>query len=408
MVNRTAKLVLLLLGIIMILGAAGCSGSGDPIVPGSNDVLASTDTTDEITSDDESREVAQCYSGAITDSNGDPLAWAELYLDDELAGWTEEDGSFTIYNVYPDDEYTLEARIDGEVLYTTTVCPAERSGQGLGDPDPEIERGTVWGYVHDQIGPVPHALVIVFNSSENFGVDFTDQNGFYEIVDAPGGPGMVLAFAPEHATAKEPVMVIPGGEVQKNLFLPKKLDAGLVGGWVLTGPVGHVQPVPFAKVTMEPIGVDDSEPVVTFTNKHGLYKFPMPVPIGPHHLAATAPGFNVQNRIIEVHPGRNLVNFHIEPVNVGGVKGQVTDVDGEPIPHALVRLVHPNPDDPDGEPFVRWEFTSIHGFYMFKWVIPGQYGLDCHKPGYLPWHSEDPVPVFVDQYTIVDITLEIE
>lgn len=401
MLNKTARLTLLILGLFALLAAMGCSNGTSPLSPGADEVLSSVDVPDDT---EGTREVTDgTYSGTLTDSDGDPLAWAELYLDGEIAGWTEEDGSFTIYGVEETQEYEFEARIDDEVVFSTTITPAERNGQGVGDPDPEIERGTVWGIVRDQKGPVNRALVIVFNSSENFGLDFTDDEGRYIIPDAPAGPGVVLAFAPQHATAKDLVIVIPDGEVQKNLFLPLDIDRGLVGGFVLTGPIEDPRPIPHAKVDMKPVNVPDAQVLTVFTNRHGIYKFP-PVPTGPHALRANAPCFNEGTRLIDVHPGRNMVNFHLEPAGCGGVEGQVTDEDGEPIPEAIVRLAHPNPDNPD-RPFIRWEMTGPRGWYRFAPVIPGLYKLDCGKPGYERYNHPDPVQVFPDQFTVIDITL---
>ena len=400
LINKT-RLALLIIGLIAIFTAMGCSGGANPISSSTGEILSSVDATDDV---EGTREVADgVYSGTLTDSDGDPFAWAELYLDDEIAGWTEEDGSFIIYGVEETQEYEFEARIDDEVVFSTTITPAERSGQGIGDPDPEIERGTVWGFVRDGTGPVNRALVIVFNASQNFGLDFTDDEGRYRIPDAPAGPGVVLAFAPQHAVARDIVFVIPDGEVQKNLFIPLNIDKGLVGGFVLTGPVEDPRPVPHARVDMKPVNVPDAQPITVFTNRHGIYKFP-PVPTGPHGLLAQAPCFNDGHRVIGVHPGRNMVNFHLEAVGCGGVEGQVTDEDGEPVPEAAVRLAHPNPDDPD-RPFIRWELTGPNGWYRFNPVIPGLYKLDCGKEGYERYIHPDPVQVYPDQFTVIDITL---
>jgi len=403
MFNRTATLSLLLLGLLALMASLGCSGSGSPVLPDADNVQAVVDLNDG-TSTEGTREVADgSFSGVMTDSNGDPLAWTEIYLDGEIAGWTEEDGSFTIYGVEEELEYQLEARIDDEVIYQTSVTPVTRNGQEFGDPDPEIERGTVWGFVHDQVGPVPHALVVVFNHSENFGADFTDDEGYYYIPDAPAGPGIVIGFAPEHATGKDTVMVIAGGEIQKNLFLPKKPDFGMVGGQVVTGPLTNLKPIPHARVELQTLNIPDAEKRETFTNHFGVYRFFHVAP-GPHELWANAPCFNEGHRFANVHLGRNLVSFHLEPAGCGGVEGQVTAEDGEPIPQAIVRLIHPNPDDPD-HPFIRWEITGPLGFYRFDPVPPGQYHIDCGKPGYIPYSHPDPVLVFPDQFTVLDIVL---
>ncbi len=403
MLRNTATLTLLIMGLWALLAALGCSGGDSPVAPaGTTDYLAAANTGD--TPNEGEREAADgTFSGVLTDSNGDPLAWTELYLDGELAGWTEEDGSFMIYGVEEEEEYSFEARIEDEVVYSTSVTPYNRTGQVYGDPDPEIDRGMVWGFVHDQFGPVDHALVIVTNQSENFGIDFTDENGFYEILDAPAGPGVVIAFAPEHAMAIDHLFVIPDGEIQKNLFLPKKIDFGIVGGQVVTGPIGHMRPIPHAKVEIQPLNDPNAPKVETFTNKFGIYRF-VPVPPGNYQLTANAPSFNTGFQVRHIHIGRNLVNFHLEPAGCGGVEGQVTNPDGDPVPHALVRLIHPNPGN-DNEPFIRWEFTNPMGFYRFDPVIPGQYHLDCGAPGFLPWVHEGPVPVFPDQFTVIDIEL---
>ncbi len=400
MISRTATSVLLLLALWSLWGILGCTGASSPAAPGASEVVASSDTGEG------TRTAADgTFSGVLTDSNGDPLAWAEIYIDGEIAGWTGEDGSFTIYGVDEEVETALEARIDGEVVYKTTVVLAARNAQEFGDPDPEIDRGTVWGFVHDQLGPVKKAFVVVFNQTENFGADFTDENGYYNVPDAPAGPGLVLAFAPEHATAKDQVFVIAEGEVQKNLFLPAKLDFGIVGGFVVTGPMQAPKPIPHALVELEPIGVPGAKKIETFTNKHGVYLFP-PIPLGPHQLWAKAPCFNVGHRLWDVHPGQNMINFHLEPANCGGVEGKVSDPEGKPVPEAIVRLIHPNPDDPDAPPLVMWEVTSPKGLYRFDPVKPGKYQLECMKDKFQPYVHQGPVVVFPDQFTVIDIVLQ--
>ncbi len=410
MINKPAKLAVLLLGLWAILGVLGCSGDSSPVIPGAGDVLASAGTdvdstsgTDvDVTSETSRTADDGTFTGILEDSEGNPLAWADLYLDGEIAGWTEEDGSFTIYGVDEEKEYQLEAEIDRYVVYSTTVVPASRNGQGLGDNDPTIERGTVWGFVHDQIGPVQHALVIVFNASENFGIDFTDENGYYIIDNAPGGPGHVIAFAPFHAIGHDKVFVIPGGEVQKNLYLPKLLDFGIVKGQVITGPLGHMRPIPFAAVGIKPANTD-VEPKITHANRHGIYIL-APVGLGPHMMFAKAPCFPAETAFVNVHPGINYQMFHLEAQGCGGVEGQVTNENGEPLPFVLVKLIHPLPDN--DKPFMMWEFTGPEGRYRFAPVIPSLgYHLQAQAPGYLPYNHDGPVPVFPDQFTVIDFTM---
>ncbi len=404
MLQKTARITLLLLGILALIGALGCSGSDSPILPGSNTTLADSGT--DYTDSETEREVADgTYSGTLTDSNGDPLAWVELYLDDEIAGWTEEDGSFELYGIEEDTEYNFEARIDDEVVYSTTLNSAIRTAQEFGDNDPDTARGRVFGFVHDQDGPVPHALVVVFNASENFGVDFTDDKGYYNIPDAPAGPGVILGFAPQHHTARDTLMVIPDGEVQKNLFMLKNVDFGLLGGRVITGPPGHFKPVRHAVVGFKPLNApDDAPPKIAFTNRHGVYMMGK-VPLGPAHLKANGVCYNEGNQVRNMHPGRNFVGFHLEAANCGGIEGLVTDPDGAPIPHATVRVIIPNLDGPNLPPKILWNMTGPMGFYRFDPLPPGQYGMDAGKPGYQHWNHQGPVPVFPDQFTVIDITL---
>jgi len=408
MISRTARNTLLILSLIFLIGAFGCSNSTSPTLPAGDELLASANNTTGSSSDEERQVAEGLYTGTLTDPNSDPLAYAELYLDDELAGWTDEDGSFEIYGVDEEAEYDLEARIDDDVIFKTIVTPATRNAQELGDEDPNVERGTVWGFVRDQLGPVPHAFVVVFNSSENFGADFTNDEGYFEINDAPAGPGRIVAFAPEHATARDGIFVIAGGEVQKNLFMPARLDFGVVAGRVVTGPPLHMKPVAHATVGLRPANApDDAPPIITRTNRHGVYVM-RPVPLGPANMKAQAVCFNEAFRQIGVHPGRNFAFFHLEPGHCGGIEGQVTDPDGEPIMHAKVRVVIPPPPDApdDAPPHMIWELTGPLGFYRFDPIPPGLYGMNSDKFGYLPWHHEGPVTVFPDQFTVVDIILE--
>ena len=387
MVRKTTTLSPLLFAIIALVGALGCAGGGSPALPGTDNTTGGIRLADGV------------LSGTLTDPNGNPLAWAELYVDGEIAGWTGEDGSFTIYGVDGLTDANLEARIDGETIYSTSIG-STRTVQGEGNPT--VERGKVFGFVADQKGPVPHALVVVFNKDENYGVDFSDEKGYYEIPDAPAGLCMIIGFAPQHAVAKDKVFVIANGEVQKNLFLPAKLDFGQINGIVVTGPKDNPKPIPMAQVWLEPIGVPGSHPINTFTNKFGAYVFPK-IPMGPHKMLAGAPCFNQQPQALEVHPGQNIVNFHLEPVPCGGVEGSVKDPKGMPIVKALVRISHPSPD-PGKPPFVIEMGTNEFGFYKFPPVLPGKYLLECMKPGFKPFAQD--INVYPDQATVVDIILK--
>ncbi len=392
MVSRTATLTITLLAFLAILGALGCSGSDSPVLPGADTEPATVDAGDREVADEEA------YSSTLTDSDGDPLAWTEIWLDGELAGWTDEDGAFEIYGLEEDAEVTLEAKVEENVVYSTVLTPGKRTAQAIGDPDPSIERGTVWGFVHDQLGPVPHALVVVFNQTENFGADFSDDEGYFNIPDAPAGPCVIIGLAPEHATGHDTVFVIEGGEVQKNLFLPKKLDFGIVGGHVLTGHWPHMKPIPHGKIELKP--VNGTEIVTAWTNKWGVYVM-APIPLGLHQLKASAVCFNQGFRLRMVHPGRNYVGFHLEPAGCGGIEGIVTTPAGAPIPHALVRISHPKPG---GEVWTAERFTGPFGGYRFNPLLPGEYLIECFKPGFGPF--EQMAPVFPDQFTVINIVLE--
>ena len=403
MLNRTALLTLLILSLWALTGALGCSNGSTPVIPGSDNVIASADTDADIDSTTgEGRAAAEgVYTGILQDSEGNPLAWADLYLDGELAGWTEEDGSFTIYGVDEETEYTLEARLDDVTVYTSTVSGVTRGGQSYGDFDPTIPRGTVLGFVHDEIGPVPHALVIVFNQNENFGVGFTNDKGIYKIYNAPAGPGHILAFAPQHAIAHDTLVVLEDGIIQKNLFLPILTHKGIVKGQVITGPIGHMRPIPFATVGIKPLNTD-VVPKIVQTNRHGIYLF-LHVELGPHGIFAEAPCFPAEKTVLNVHPGMNIQMFHLEQEGCGGVEGIVTDVDGNPLPFVLVKLIRPIPDS--DKPLVRFEFTGPQGRYRFNPVMPGEVGLEAEAPGFLPYQHPDPIPVIADQFTVINFSM---
>jgi protocatechuate 3,4-dioxygenase beta subunit len=401
MYKRTTTLTTLVLSLLLTLGVFGCTSGTSPVAPGS-DINAGMSNDTSSPSDDGRTAADGTFSGTITDNDGTPIAGADLYVDGELAGWTEDDGSFEIYGMEDGVEFKVEAKIDGNVVYTTTVNEISRGAQSFGDNDPNIPRGTVYGFVHDQDGPVAHALVIVFNATENFGADFTNELGLYNIDNAPAGAGTVIAFAPQHFPAVDGVVVIPDGEVQKNLFLAKKMEFGRVGGRVVTGPLANLKPVPHADVAIKPAGTD-LEPHHTFTNKHGMYLFPQ-VGLGPHAMNATAPCFNMQPKLVDVHPGNNFVGFHLEPTDCGGVEGRVLDVNGDGIAHAMVQVVKFNEDN--DVQWVRWDISGPNGYYKIAPVPPGQYGMRAHKPGYEPWNGG--VAIFPDQLTVKDITLIVD
>ena len=354
--------------------AAGCSNGGGVLPDGeTSDVLHEATFTDGDNFIDLTDEGVTLY---LTGNGGDPLPDVEVYLDGELAAYTDEDGAYTLYGLTEDDS-ELSFAIEGETFLTTTINSVSRTA-AYSDPDPDIGRGTVFGFVKDKDGPVVHALVIIIQG-DHFAFDWSGPAGGYEIDDAPVGPGLIFCFAKEHKPYRDNVVVFPDDAVQKNIFLKKAPKFAQLGGIVVDG---HKWPVKWAKVTyFRP----NMKPVVTFTNKYGAYCFHK-LPIGGGAIKVQAFGFFDGGGPVMLHPGKNVRHWMIFRRPHGGIEGVVMGIgpDGSkpiPLPKAKVQYIK-FLDDENAKPIVLERFTDEKGRYRFNFLPLGPCVVRAGKPGW--------------------------
>ena len=395
MLNRTHPLIIVTLLMFFAL-AAGCS-SGGGILPGVNEdgnVLeaASFDGGDNFVDlTDEGLTLT------LTDDGGNPLPEVEVYLDGELADYTDENGEYTLYGL-TEENSELSFAIEEVELFSTTINNVSRTAQ-YSDPDPDIQRGKVFGIVRDVDGPVKHALVMIVRG-EHFAVDWSNEDGQYLIEDAPVGPGRILCFAKQHKPFADGVVVLPNDAVQKNIFLHKCIDFAQLGGLVLDG---HMWPVRHARVSyLRP----DKPPIVTFTNKYGAYGF-RHLPVGPGKIKIEAFGFHDGGGLVNLHPGKNIRHWQMHRLPFGGIEGVVMGIgpnsdDPVPLPGATVLYIKHIDGLP--EPIVLKRITNDQGRYRFNFLPPGPCVMKAGKVG---WSLETkPSFVIEDQWHVENFLLK--
>ena len=373
MLNRTHPLLIVSLLLFFAL-AAGCS-SGGGILPEGDDESNVLEAASFEGGDNFVDLTDEGLTLALTDDNGNPLPDVEVYLDGELADYTDEGGKYTLYGLTEEDS-ELRFAIEGIDLFTTTINSVSRNAQ-YSDPDPDIERGKVFGIVKDIDGPVFHALVLIVKG-QHFAFDWTGPEGGYVIDDAPVGPGVILCFAKQHKPYADGIVVFPDDPVQKNIWLKKCVDFAQLGGLVLDG---HLWPVKHAKVTyLHP----DMPPKVTFTNKYGAYGFPK-LPVGPGIIKIEAFGFHDGGGPVNLHPGKNLKHWQIHRLPFGGIEGIVMGTgpnipEPVPLPGATVLFIkHIEGHD---KPIVLKRITNDEGKYRFNFLPLGPCVMKAGKPGW--------------------------
>lgn len=214
MLNRTHPLIIVTLLMFFAL-AAGCS-SGGGILPGVNEDGNVLEAASFEGGDNFVDLTDEGLTLTLTDDNGAPLPEVEVYLDGELADYTDENGEYTLYGL-TEENSELSFAIEEVELFSTTINNVSRTAQ-TSDPDPDIQRGKVFGIVRDIDGPVKHALVMIIRGW-HFAFDWSNEDGEYLIEDAPVGPGKILCFAKKHKPFTDGIVVLPDDAVQKNIFL---------------------------------------------------------------------------------------------------------------------------------------------------------------------------------------------
>ncbi len=357
--------------VLLLLFALGCSGSNNPIMPEQSTDNPLRNTLGEFSGnlpDLDFREPDRGYIASFLLDGETGFGGIEVRVDGELAAVTDDAGNFELPPNIP-EETTLEFAIDGETFQRASIGP-DRTAQGPAGPAGE---GTLYGYVHDEDGVVPGALVIVTDGT-TYAFDFADSQGIYTVHGAPTGHVMVIAAAELHNTKLKVIDLLPNDPMQLDIFiktaegLGKLYGRAFIPGYALVSGVYVSFTLPGGLVWQD------------ITNVYGMYEL-LNIPAGIGHLYAHLGGYHDFNMNKMVNPGFNAQDIPMIPINLGAVMGQVKTPDGKLVQGAVVRLTFKNLN---GQWAWAFTYSGEQGQFGFGDIPPTEYVVQSFGPGWYP------------------------
>jgi len=362
--------IAIILALALTMLVFGCSGSSIPTTPG--DAIDSPLRTlagdiEIINPDIEISEMSVGIEGTFFPDNENGRYGIEVRIDGELAAVTDETGTFELPPEVPEGSQ-LEFAVEGEVFYKTTLGP-ERHAQGPSGPAGE---GYMYGYVIDEDGVVPMALVIV-TDGDTYAFDISNSLGIYNISGAPTGHVLLIAAADFHYTKMKAIDLVPNEPWNINIVLQKAEGYGTLYGRTYVPGYGLMGGV-YVNFTM-PGGLVRED----ISNVYGMYEL-LAIPAGVGHLYAHEDGFHDFHHNMMINPGFNAMDIPMVPIASGVVMGDVQTPDGYKVIGALVRLTFVNIH---GNHEWRFAYTVNDGKFCFADIPPGSYAVQAFAPG---WH----------------------
>ncbi len=329
-------------------------------------------------------------AGIVLDREGRPVAEAAVHVQTqetllERGGIRQErgeastgaDGRFVVTGLSRGPTFVLRVERDGFASRTVTeVKPplAEPLRIAL-SPASRLA-----GFVVDDAGaPVPAARIgtrgeitltlLMTSPSTAFPSVTADDDGHFELRDAPTGKLTVSVRAAGFLPASLPIEIAPG---QSRDDLRVVLRRGsTVAGRVL-GPDGT--PAADAQVSLAAHGRSfvSSSGVSTRTDGDGAYTLDA-VPPGPQSFTAELPGAVPTVRDLAVRPGENRLDFKLGPGLE--IAGRVVDAAGAPLGGARVALSA-------GDSLPHETASGDDGSFHFPGLRGGAYRLSAQLQGF--------------------------
>jgi hypothetical protein len=292
-----------LLVFLFSLGALGCSGGSDLTVPVSmpDNTLAS------------GQSIA---GGSLTGYEGQAIPLADIYVDGDLNGFTNEDGSYQI-NLQP-GEHTIAFGYDEIIFHETAIDTSSRTAAQFPRP-PKVGRvkGTVFAKAandeNSEFKPLANAIVIVADLNTRwFDADVTDDEGHYKIEFAPAGPARLLVFARGFLPHAEKIFINPASVLIKDVFMRHAPNMGHLLG-IVRDP--DFNPVADALVLLGKPD-DPAFELRARTRDCGVFLINKIEP-GRYVLHVQKQGYEDFNKPVLIERGRNFVKIKLIP-EVGG------------------------------------------------------------------------------------------
>ncbi len=313
MLSRTRLFVLIL--FLLSICALGCSGGSD-----FGGLTPAVDDGDSLAT---GRTVGT--SGELVALEGTAIPYADVYVDDELVGFTDEDGSYSL-DVEP-GEHSIAFGYDDIIFHETTVDSNSRQvmefprpprtgtvagkvfGKPLIPPDPDGGDGE-----DAEFEPLKNAIVLVIDKDRRWmGADITDEEGRYKVDNAPAGESILIVFHRGYLPWSFHMFINPNTVQYKNVFLMRAPYFGH-----LLGLVRDPEFVPIGQVGIVLTHPNETEPAYHgFTTDFGVF-FINRIDPGPYMLHARKPGYEPVDRPVFIERGRNFVRFKMFPDDPGG------------------------------------------------------------------------------------------
>ena len=328
--------------------------------------------------------------------------------------FSDEEGNYTLNVPYGD--YVVQAEKFGFVPEWWEEVPERDSATVVTvgeDNNPEgidftlaaisNDLGTISGTVTDAASgdPLADAHVSLRRADDNhFHRDvMTGEDGTYTFDDVRAGTYMLECGMEGYIPMEypDPVMV-NGDDITGIDFALQELVFGSISGTVTDAGTGD--PLAGVHVVAEMVGDHHFHHDAT-TGDDGTYMIDE-LPPGDYTVHAGMHDYYSQD-----YPDTLTINgddftgidFALEPFVFGGISGVVTDAGtSEPVAMAVVTAVGDNwPHN------YRWALTDSLGEYSMV-LLAGEYTIEVHARGYVPFTSEEPI-VVADSVTTYDIAL---
>jgi len=307
MISRTKIIVLIL--FLLGIGALGCSGGANlgGLTPG-------VDNGDLVTSGQMSGT-----GGELASLEGTAIPLADIYIDDELVGFTDDEGNYQV-NVTA-GEHTIAFGYDGIIFHESIVDSASRQVTRFPRP-PAVGKvgGKVFGIPYDgdpetnDFKPLEGAIVLCIDQDRRWvSADVTDEEGKYLIKNAPAGPSILVAFHRGYQPWSQPMFINPNMLQLKNIHLKKAPFWGHILSLVRDE---NFDPIPGALVVLK----DPEDPEFvrqTETTDFGAFLLNRIKP-GEYVLNVHKEGYESVQRPILVERGRNFVRIKMIKEGDGG------------------------------------------------------------------------------------------
>jgi hypothetical protein len=360
-------------------------------------------------------------TGLVTDTSGNPLSDARVRLVPQNAGraysaTTDSNGDYVVDNVL-DGNYTVKVRDQGYIPNASLPETLDLTLVGADNPAPTVQltpiaSGTVSGQVTDSNGNpladasvrlvlsnyVPPAMVAELQASsmaafaagalqtgfidtDGYGVTATtDANGDYIINDVLVGSYYIRARDSGYTANTSTSFTVAAGTNTAPTVQLFAVTHGTITGQI-TDDSGN--PLSGAGVGLVPVtasGPNIQSHYAIITNANGDYSIKN-VLAGAYTVSGGEIGYTAnQSASFTVVAGSNTApTVALTKIVYGKVSGQITDAQGNPLPHVQVTITNQS----SSTPFTSTAETDSNGDYTFKHVVTGSYKITTNDSGYL-------------------------